>query len=254
MPKKYIFSINSGRSGSKYLSELLSCVENGVSVHEDQPDMSGEIMFNYLKGHKDGLKKMMERKVEKITSYDEEIFYSDTNHCFIKGFGWEIPKYIPENKLIVIVLKRDKSEIVSSYYKLNTLPFNYLGRDWLITPDCDFQTKPPITPFKFKWLRFLFMRIDDFNYHFKSRLKYPGVLKKLAKPLLHWYLEELEVKTTLYKKTFPNIKYVEVHLKDINNYDGFKNLLKEIGMNGKINSKISSILNVPQNTFLDNSL
>jgi hypothetical protein len=36
---RYIFSINTGRAGSQYLSDLLGMAKNVVSFHEPQPQM-----------------------------------------------------------------------------------------------------------------------------------------------------------------------------------------------------------------------
>ena len=84
---KYIFSISTGRSGSKYLAQLLSEIEGAVSFHEPNPKMNGKPMYEYLKGNSSYLKSNVKEKLKTIKSAKgNSPVYIETNHTFIKGF------------------------------------------------------------------------------------------------------------------------------------------------------------------------
>lgn len=66
MTIKYIFSINAGRSGSDYLTELLSKAENTASVHEGLPTMIGSPMQEFNEGNEAALRALMTIKMKQI--------------------------------------------------------------------------------------------------------------------------------------------------------------------------------------------
>src|SRR5689334_11765632 len=81
-----IFSINTGRSGSKYLAELLGTARDVNSFHEADPKMSGEFvdMINKkpLEDSRDKRRIKSRAIAEILRSSSPETVYAETNHTF----------------------------------------------------------------------------------------------------------------------------------------------------------------------------
>lgn len=101
---KYIFSINSGRSGSNYLSDIFNNCEGCVSFHEPLPRMNGIAMYQWLQGNENQLIDIMPDKIDDIEARRGSRIYIETNHCFIKGFGWQIPAYFDRSEVALLSL------------------------------------------------------------------------------------------------------------------------------------------------------
>ncbi len=85
----YIFSINTGRCGSHYLSVIFSHVPGCRSFHEPEPVGNGRVMRRYLQGHAGPMKRLAERKARLVQDLRSHCrLYFESNHRFIKGFGW----------------------------------------------------------------------------------------------------------------------------------------------------------------------
>ena len=144
---RFIFSINPGRSGSHYLSKLFSHGYNCRSFHEARPVGNEEAMRRFLNGDGAEIKEIAKIKAEIIRKSDAgDTTYVETNHCFIKGFGWYISQFleVPDEQIGVIVLRRDKEDFAHSTHRIGCRPLNSVGRNWLITPDLSNRiTSPP---------------------------------------------------------------------------------------------------------------
>ena len=68
MSINYIFSINSGRSGSDYLTEIFSKTTNAFSMHEGFPIMNGKPMQAFNQGEDTALHQLMPVKLQQINS------------------------------------------------------------------------------------------------------------------------------------------------------------------------------------------
>lgn len=135
---KVLFSINPGRSGSHYLSKLFSYGNNCKSYHEARPVGNEEAMRKFFQGDDNEIKNIAKTKADKInTILKDNSTYVETNHCFIKGFGWFISNYLnvlPE-QIGVIILRRDIEQFAQSTYRIGCRPLYQVGRNWLITPE-----------------------------------------------------------------------------------------------------------------------
>ena len=124
---RMLFCINSGRSGSEYLSKLL-CTAKGVnSFHEPEPNMSGKYLrmineFQYPETFKKrrykckGIKKILKRM-----SSNE--IYCETNHMFIKTFFDVILEDF--KNVEVIILRRELSLVLKSGMATKTVWAKY---------------------------------------------------------------------------------------------------------------------------------
>ena len=124
-----IFVLASGRSGTKYLSELFkNNTKNCVSRHEPFPDMFGKPIYWYQQGNIEEIRRQFIRKKKKIDSYNADV-YIETNHAFLKSFSDVAMEFFPDMKLIHLIrnpLKVARSELNRHLFldKIH-IPFRY---------------------------------------------------------------------------------------------------------------------------------
>lgn len=132
LKKRLIFTITSGRSGTKYLSRLCGIIPETTVLHEPEP--SFQKYLSYAKSNDWGeLKKYWTEKKIPFIKNQFGNNYIETNHVFAKGFIEPLLelKIIPD----IILLKRNASEIARSIYRLNTIPeITKKGKMYLISP------------------------------------------------------------------------------------------------------------------------
>ena len=191
MTIKYIFSINTGRSGSDYLSGLLSQATNTASLHEGLPLMNGRPMQAFNQGDEASLQALMPLKLAEIQKQRKngQKIYCETNHSFIKGWGYLIPDaYIPQEEIGVIILDRDIDKIAYSLLRLHDVP------------DAS------------EWTRTWYL-----SAHGQRNLSRPAAA---ANPyeLCQWYVAEVRLRTAEYKSRFPRITYFDCQLEQLNDY------------------------------------
>src|SRR5690606_24297034 len=114
--------------------------------------MHKEEMQHYLKGNKAPIQRLMQQKMDKINK-SKGILYVDTSHVYIKSFGWEIPKHIPQEEIGIIILRRDIEKVAASTHRTQSGPFNDLGRDWIIYPNGNNLLPPPISAKRYGLMR-----------------------------------------------------------------------------------------------------
>lgn len=219
MSIKYIFCINSGRSGSDYLTELLSKAENTVSIHEGFPIMNGSPMEKFNCGEEGELKKLMPLKLKEIHKKNKNglKIYCETNHSFIKGWGYLIPDtYIPQEEIGIIILRRDVEKTAYSLLRVRDVPgISEWTRTWLLTPNVERNISKPA---------------DNANPY----------------ELCKWYVEETYLRAEEYKKRFPRIKYVECDLEQLNQYDFVLEMFASFGLvpKSELQNAVGRVVNV----------
>jgi len=234
----YIFAINTGRSGSDYLNKIFEHVSGCRSFHEPDPVGNGKVMRRYSRGKTNPMKRLAEQKagIAKKLKLDCQIYF-ESNHCFIKGFGWFIPQYLPEDRIGVIILKRDKSKIVESYRRVRTSPLSRKGRRWISTPD---MINPLVTPprilITYQGARFIknVLRLPEYLIKkvFKKKFQSPQWLVNYETECLKWYVDETYAKAEVFKQQYPAIKYYEVNIEDLNTLESVQQLLTHFGCKG----------------------
>jgi len=205
MTIKYIFSINSGRSGSDYLTKLLSCSTSTVSIHEGFPIMNGIPMVDFNNGNESKLSALMPLKIEQIRKSvgQQNKVYCETNHSFIKGWGYLLPNgYIPQTEIAVIVLRRNIEDSIYSLLRVHDVPgFNQSGLTWYL----------PINS--------------------KRNLSHILVEDLSPYDACKWYINEINLRAEKYKSDFPEITYIECDLEELNNYNFVLQLFRKLGLN-----------------------
>ena len=233
---KYIFCINTGRSGSHYLSSILTKVQGIASLHEPEPGMNGKPMAKYLMGRTADLEALMDKKLQQINSaLDGNTCYIETNHTFIKGFGWLLPSKIAHDEIGVIILKRKKDEIVKSLYRINSTPLTPNGYAYLMNPLMkDAVNKVHLTD-KIKYLIFYLcnglVRFINSEYHpFKLKVRKPGFLRDYELKMLDWYVDETYAQGEKWTKMFPDIKVYETTTYQLNDVENIRRIFDFFGV------------------------
>lgn len=211
---KYIFSINPGRAGSHYLSVLFNFAEGCISFHEPKPSMNKKAMQEFNEGDQRKIRKLMKDKIKRIEKFRKDKVYVETNHCFIKGFGWIIPEYIDQRDIGVIILKRDYHEITKSLIRIRCIPLTKFGNEWLLSP-----------------------------YASQNVTTAPDNLVEYE--LTRWYVEEIYARAKKYMMKFPYINYAEVNLKELNDLDNVKKLFLKFNL--VASSELESVIGRPTN-------
>jgi hypothetical protein len=247
---KYLFAISTGRSGSKYLSGLLLHAVDVATVHEPVPIMNDKAMQVFLKGNPGPMTALMPEKVEAIKrDKGEASLYAETNHCFIKGFGWLLPEHIPQEEIGVVIIKREKEKIVNSYYKIGCFPLSSFGRNYLMTP----LMKDPICKIS-RADRLLYWPYAHLARFIRHRwiqkiapLRVPAFIKNYEFRALDWYVEETQAQGEKFKTTFPNIKTFETTTEQLNDMKVIEAMFETFGFEIHFKDSVKEVLGVPQN-------
>lgn len=246
----YIFCITTGRSGSEYLKTLFSLVSGCQAFHEADPVGNGDTMRRYLDGDPEPIRSLVQQKVELIKQIKRQCrIYVETNHCFIKGFGWFIPQYLPEDRIGVIVLSRTPSEIAESTLGIGCSPLTPFGRDWIITPSIKnplirppkrlFSPRTSYSLFRFlKWL----CRGERFNRAGSRILDWLTIYELEC---LKWYVDETAAQARAFQKRFKRIKYYEVNIENLNTLDEVNKMFDYFGCTAK--ESLISVIGKPTN-------
>lgn len=201
MSIRYLFCINTGRSGSDYLTELLAQATNSVSLHEALPIMNGVPMQRFNEGDEAALRGLMPLKLAEIRKKaGEEKVYCETNHSFIKGWGYLAPEVIPQDQIGVVILRRPAEQVIHSHLRVRSVPgTTQWSRTWVLTPGAARDRVPP-----------------------------PDRHDRYA--LCRWYVEEVERRTRDYQAQFPDITYMECDLEQLNDRGFVRKMFDRFGL------------------------
>jgi hypothetical protein len=199
---RYLFCINAGRSGSDYLTELLAQATNAVSLHEALPIMNGVPMQRFNEGDETALRALMPVKLTEIRkkSRNGRRVYCETNHSFIKGWGYVVPEVVPQDEIGVIILRRSAEQVVHSHLRVRNVPgTTRWSRTWVLTPGAARDHCPPPD------------REDPYA-------------------LCRWYVEEVERRAHAYKAQFPDITYLDCDLSQLNDRHFVREMFDRFGL------------------------
>jgi len=152
MPDAYphlIFSINSGRCGSRYLAALLSTADHMRAFHEAEPAMTGPFLQMMLDSPPEASFAARHVKVRVILKILDHLpagtGYAETNHMFIKTFSDVVMESLRECNIHVIVLRRSLPAVLKSFINMGYFSArNRVWPAWMHLPGtCDSAFTPP---------------------------------------------------------------------------------------------------------------
>jgi hypothetical protein len=116
-PDEVIFSVNSGRVGSKYLAELIDTSEEAHGLHEPRPTMKGRYLSMVAAAPEEESLEARRVKAEAIRNWWREhatkSVYCETNHLFIVTFHDVAVASFPRMK--IVYLRRALPRVVKSF-------------------------------------------------------------------------------------------------------------------------------------------
>ena len=132
MNKRLIFTVATGRCGTKYLAMVLRAIPGVSSHHEPRPDFA-EVMRAVQTNSDLAHRFWIEQKLPVIERQKAPV-YIETSHVFCKGFFEPLLAlgYTPD----VIVLTRSLRQVALSFCRIGSIPGRTKnGLKYLLSPD-----------------------------------------------------------------------------------------------------------------------
>jgi len=201
--KRLIFCINSGRSGSNYLADLLGTATEVTSYHEADPPMIGEYlsMVNNASYEKSFQQRSIKSRAIKniLRKIPTNGIYCETNHMFIKTF-FDVTLKDFKN-VEVIILRRELASVLKSFIELNYFSRqNEVWPDWMSLPDAKTAAIHSLA---------IYREMDHYD-------------RCIA------YLIDIEARAQRFKKDYSSVKTHEIRLESLNNYNKVLNLFRDL--------------------------
>ena len=150
-PCRFIFCINSGRSGSQYLSTLLGTDPGVAAFHEAPPEMNGDLLrlaerepyaatYGARRFKADAVRALLARQPGRSV-------YAETNHMFIKTFFDVAMREFAGERVGVVLLRRELAAVVRSFAELGIFtPRNTVWPAWMSDPYALTRAIEPAAP------------------------------------------------------------------------------------------------------------
>ncbi len=202
--KQYIFSINTGRAGSEYLSDILATAKSVWAAHEPNPQMIGKYLKlicenDYQSTYKD--RRFKADEVKKIIKKSLKTNYIETNHMFIKTFFDVVVNELDNIK--VVFLKRNIVDTLHSFYQLGYFSDrNEAWKDWMVSPYARTAAIP------------CFLEEDEKD----------DIGLSLA------YLIDIYERGYRFMEQYPQIPVFQIELQDLNNVEKVKELFVNLNL------------------------
>jgi hypothetical protein len=202
---RLLFCINSGRSGSHYLSKILGTAKEVVSYHEQVPSMNGDYLN--LINKEDYLKTFSKRRYKShvlkniLLKLPPQKVYCDTSHMFIKTFFDVIVKDF--TNLEVIILRRNLANVLKSFIELGYFsPENKNWPLWMSSPNAKTAAIQCIDSDD---------KLDQYDLSIA-------------------YLIDIEARAIRFKKQYPYLKTYEIRLEAMNQFETIEQLFQALNI------------------------
>jgi hypothetical protein len=204
LDRRLIFSINSGRSGSNYLAELLGTARRVKSFHEAEPSMSGDYidMINSepLEASREK-RRVKSHAIAETLRADRRKVYAETNHTFIKTFYDVVLEDF--RNVQVIILRRDLAHVLKSFVELGYFSsLNPRAEKWMSSPNAVTAALPALAPDD---------ELDQFD-------------RCIA------YLFDIEARAERFQRDYPAVPVHEVQLQQLNELGFVQALFRRLGL------------------------
>lgn len=220
--KRTIFSINPGRSGSRYLARLLQSTKEARAFHEPPPRMNGYWLERVgREGYEPSFEKRRQVKCAAISEQLDRIkpsgVYCETTHMFIKTFFDVAMHDFPHAD--VIILRRPLPQVLRSFVRLG-----YFSRRnnnwplWMSAPSAATAALRAVDTDR---------NLDQFD-------------------LCIAYLLDIEARCRRFKAEYPTARVHEVELKQLNHIDRVRALFQSLSLTAT--DETMALVGLPVNT------
>jgi hypothetical protein len=164
--------------------------------------MNGIPMQRFNEGDETALRALLPVKLAEIRKKagGGRKVYCETNHSFIKGWGYLVPEFVRREQIGVIILRRSAEQVIHSHLRVRSVPgTTRWSRTWVLTPGAARDHCPP----------------PDRDDHYAP---------------CRWYVEEVERRAQAYKAQFPDITYLECDLDQLNDLRFVREMFDRFGL------------------------
>lgn len=206
-PRRFVFCINSGRSGSEYLARLLGTAERVSAFHEAKPTMSGHYL--HMICHRGLEATFTERSIKAqaiwqiVSNLPPGWIYAETNHMFIKTFFDVVMEAFKDHEIDVIILRRSLPQVLKSFITMGYFSErNQIWPAWMSLPgtcNCAFQPPPADRA------------LDQYD-------------------LAIGYLLDIEARAQRFKLRYPDCRIHEIRLESLQNSDDMADFFVALGL------------------------
>ena len=137
--RRLVFAASPGRSGTKFLAQVLGSTESTVAFHEGKPNMAGE--FLRAVAYRPAADSYQERMVkvqhlrDTLREMPERSTVIDTTHMFVKTFADVVLDEFNHDRITIMDLRRPLPSLIGSMMDLGWFTaWAPKWRDWLIPP------------------------------------------------------------------------------------------------------------------------
>lgn len=224
-----VFTVTSGRSGTKLLTELLARSLGVAALHEPEPRANFELRST-IEHPEHGLHWLIEEKLPQIAEEQRDSLYIETSHLYCKGFIELLLQLGLQTRFII--LRRDPKAIARSLFQMSCVPERTdAGKLVLIGP-----SDPGV-------------------------LALPNWEKYSDYQLCYWYAKEIERRQAYYVEAFDavGIPAYETSITDLLDWAKFTQLCKfiagsaEIAPNREAFVEITAVNQNPRNVAAEGS-
>jgi hypothetical protein len=207
MMHRLIFSINSGRSGSKYLCHLLDTAKNVTAFHEPRPQMAGRRISSFPPAKPTWSKKLLHglvylKKYQKVIAIRKILstlspnqIYAETNHMFIFSFYDVVMNHF--RPVDVILLRRYLPKVLKSFIELNLIAQH---PSWHASPNSQSAAVQALARDE---------ELDEID-------------------LCIAHLIDAEGRAQRFKRQYPTTRVIEVRLEELNTWENLEKLFLQL--------------------------
>ncbi len=218
--KSIIFVATTGRSGTMTFVDIFNHIPDCKAEHEPYPGMFDEILSAKSSGNEYVVKNAY-WLIKSINLWRAAVgfkHYLESNHMFIKTYiEYAIEDF--SDKVVIVHLIRDPVKVANSIYALQDFPGTIEGNKWWL----DYRADNNL------------IRISDYldNDGEFSHSFYKGL----------WYWYEIEERVKFWKKSLPNVHFIDFNTDDFNDQSKIFQLLRDLNIDfdsSSLSSKIST--------------
>ena len=192
--KRLIFTVTTGRSGTNYMTNMLSYLPDVYAQHEPAPPLH-QVLREVQHNPDLAYQILVEEKLPRIAETPRRI-YIETSHLVCKGFLEPMADLglVPD----IVILRRSPRKVAKSMYELGHIPGRSpVGQQFLVQPD-----DPGVLP----------ISDPDSLHHYQ---------------LAFWYTLEIERRAQAYREKFRDSgsQVVEISLEEFSTVMGYYRFL-----------------------------